>query len=147
MPRKNNPDAEHLEKLKKLSQEREIHHREVNEKTRARSLTVGTAGGGILEISLRSDYYGAIWYQLHPVEAVEVIGQIAAAAGLEVGIRPRKDFATWRPWDSPLPGSVHWMGTAAYQLKEEEQRTLFEMKKEELEGKRDTNNLLPPQEK
>lgn len=138
-------DKEHNEKLKSIALQNEIENRD-NMSRRARSCTIGNAGGGVMELCLRTEKYGTIWYQFNPVEAVEMMGQLAAAAGVEMAVRPRKDFASWRPWDSPLPASAHWMGTGSYQLPEEEQMNLFEKKSQELEGKRD-NNLLPPQEK
>jgi|TARA_B100001939_G_scaffold244119_1_gene211527 hypothetical protein len=138
-------DKEHNEKLRSITMEREISQKE-DMNRRARSCTIGSAGGGVMELCLRTEHYGTIWYQFNPVEAVEMMGQLAAAAGVEMAVRPRKDFASWRPWDSPLPASAHWMGTGSYQLSEEDQMNLFEKKTQELEGKRD-NNLLPPQEK
>lgn len=132
-------DAEHAEKLRSLAMEDELHNRE-NIKRRARSFTIGTAGGGVLEVCLRTDNYGTIWYQFNPVEAVEIIGQLAAAAGIEIAIRPRKDFASWRAWDSDLPGSVHWMGAAPWQLDDGDRQKLIESKKKEVES---SQNSLP----
>ena len=86
--------------------------------TRARSLSVGTAGGGIIELNMRGDY-GNLWYQMQPTEAIEIIGQIAAASGIEIAMRPRQDFSSWRSWDTSLPPSVAWMGAAPWQLTEE----------------------------
>ena len=77
--------------------------------TRARSLSVGTAGGGIVEVNMRGDHAN-LWYLLQPTEAVEIIGQLAAAAGLDIAIRPKRDFSSWRSWDTSLPSSVQWMG-------------------------------------
>jgi hypothetical protein len=64
---------------------------------RARSVTVGTAFGGTIEISMRVDG-GSIWAILQPVEALELAHQIAAAAGCHVAMRPREDFGSWREW-------------------------------------------------
>jgi len=105
--------------------------------TRARSLTIGTTTGGIIEVAMRGDFSN-LWYLLHPVEAVEVINQLAAAAGLEVATRPRNDFASWRSWDTQLPDSVHWMGTAPWQLSPEQREQLGEIK---------VKNLKPVEEK
>ena len=70
---------------------------------RARSVTVGTAFGGSIEINMRVDG-GTIWAVLQPVEALELVHQIAAAAGCHIAIKPREDFASWREWkpDSQL---------------------------------------------
>ena len=95
--------------------------------TRARSFTVGTTTGGIIEVGMRGDFAN-LWYLLQPVEAVEIINQLAAAAGLEIAMRPRQDFATWRGWDTSLPPSVHWMGAAPWQLTEEQRAELEAVK-------------------
>ena len=54
------------------------------------------------------------------VVLVEIIGQLAAAAGLDIAIRPKRDFSSWRSWDTSLPSSVQWMGAAPWQLSEEQ---------------------------
>lgn len=105
-------------KIHQLYEENELANLESN-KTRARSFSVGTTTGGIIEISLRGDY-GHLWYLLQPVEAVEMIHQLAAAAGLEIAMRPRQDFATWRGWDTETPSGTFWVGAAPWQLTEEE---------------------------
>jgi hypothetical protein len=103
---------------KKLSDTRQKIH-EINEQnelanllenqTRARSLTIGTANGGVIEVGMRGDN-SHLWYLLDPTEAVEIISQLAAAAGLEIAMRPRQDFASWRSWDTSLAwiGDVSW---------------------------------------
>jgi len=94
-------------------------------RNRARSLNVGTAFGGIVEVSMRGDYHH-LWCTLQPVEAVEIIEQLAAAAGLQIAIRPRQDFATWRGWDTDADHK-YWAGAAHWQLPketEEEQKLL-----------------------
>ena len=58
-------DKEHNEKLKSIAMEREISQKE-DMNRRARSCTIGTAGGGILELCLRTEQYGTIWYQFNP---------------------------------------------------------------------------------
>jgi hypothetical protein len=122
--------------MKKISKTRqEIHSLyEVNElaslkqnQSRARSLSIGTAGGGIIEINLRGDFSN-LWYQLQPTEAVEIIGQLAAAAGVEIAMRPRQDFASWRSWDPTLPANIQWMGAAPWQLTDEERHLIAEAK-------------------
>jgi hypothetical protein len=121
---------------KKLSKTRqEIHSLyEANElanlkqnQTRARSLSVGTAGGGVIELNMRGDFSN-LWYQMQPTEAIEIIGQLAAASGIEIAMRPRQDFASWRSWDATLPASVAWMGAAPWQLSEEDRALLAEHK-------------------
>lgn len=101
--------------------------------SRARSLTVGTTTGGIIEVGLRGDD-SHLWYLLQPTEAVEIINQLAAAAGLEIAIRPRNDFASWRSWDTSLPPSVQWMGAAPWQLSDEERVELQAAKSKNLKA-------------
>lgn len=121
---------------KKLSKTRQEIHRQYEEnelaslkqnQTRARSLSVGTAGGGVIELNMRGDFSN-LWYQMQPTEAIEIIGQLAAASGVEIVMRPRQDFASWRSWDPTLPASVSWMGAAPWQLSEEDRNLLAEIK-------------------
>lgn len=99
-------------------------------RNRARSLNVGTAFGGIVEVSMRGDYHH-LWCTLQPVEVVEIIEQLAASAGLQIAIRPRHDFATWRGWDTDADHK-YWAGAAHWQLppkeQQEEEQKLLESK-------------------
>ena len=83
-------------------------------RNRARSITVGTCFGGIVEVSMRGDF-GSMHTPLHPVEAVEFLEQLAAACGLEIAMRPKQNFSTWRAWDEEDAG--YWKGSADYQVK------------------------------
>ena len=114
------------QKIHDLYEENELANLQQSQ-TRARSFTVGTTTGGIIEVGMRGDFSN-LWYLLQPVEAVEIINQLAAAAGLEVAMRPRQDFATWRGWDTSLPPSVHWMGAAPWQLSDEQRAELEAVK-------------------
>jgi hypothetical protein len=114
------------QKIHELYEENELANLQQSQ-TRARSFTVGTTTGGIIEVGMRGDFSN-LWYLLQPVEAVEIINQLAAAAGLEVAMRPRQDFATWRGWDTSLPPSVHWIGTAPWQLSDEQRAELEAVK-------------------
>jgi hypothetical protein len=114
------------QKIHQIYEENELANLESN-KYRARSFTVGTTTGGILEVGMRGDY-GHLWYILQPVEAVEIIGQIAAAAGIEIAMRPKQDFSAWRSWDTSLPNSTFWVGAAPWQLPEEERYKIEEAK-------------------
>ena len=67
-------------------------------KCRAQSITVGTAGGGATEITMRSCGGSFLWNVYQPVEVVELINQLAAGIGCHIHILPRKDFASWRNW-------------------------------------------------
>jgi len=125
---------------KKISKTRQEIHRQYEEnelanlkqnQTRARSLSVGTAGGGVIELNMRGDFTN-LWYQIQPTEAIEIIGQLAAAAGIEIAMRPRQDFAAWRSWDPTLPESVQWMGAAPWQLTRESKAQLEAAKSKNL---------------
>lgn len=64
---------------------------------RARSITVGTAMNGAIEMMMRADGKH-IWATLSPVEVVELIHQMAAGIGCHIHMQPRNDFASWRNW-------------------------------------------------
>ncbi len=100
-------------KINEIYEENELANLEAN-KYRARSFTVGTAFGGIIEVSMRGDY-NHLWCLLQPVEAVEFIEQLAAAAGLQVATRPKQDFSTWRGWNVDTENR-YWVGSAHWQL-------------------------------
>lgn len=133
---------------KKLSKTRQKIHDiyEQNEYTelkqnqgRARSFSVGTATGGIVEVSMRGDF-GNVWYLLHPVEAAEIIEQLAAAAGLQVALRPKQDFTTWRSWDTSIPGCAHLIGAAPWQLGDEQREYLTAMKEKNIKAIAESKN-------
>ena len=126
------------QKIQEIYEENELASLQQNQ-TRARSFTVGTTTGGIIEVSMRGDFSN-LWYLLQPVEAVEIINQIAAAAGIEVAMRPRQDFASWRSWDTSLPPSIHWMGTAPWQLNEEGRQQLEEVKAKNIKSIKESEN-------
>lgn len=109
--------------IDRINQENNLANLRQNQ-SRARSFSIGGATGGVIEISMRGDYSN-LWYLANPVEVVEFIYQFAAAAGIEVAIRPRNDFASWRGWDSPMPGETHWLGTAPWQLSDEQKQNIF----------------------
>lgn len=100
-------------------------------KTRGRSIMIGNAGGGIIEICIRGDY-ATLWHQLPPTEVVELIGQLAAASGIEIAMRPKNDFSTWRSWDPTLPASVVWMGASPYQLSDDDKALLTATKEKNI---------------
>lgn len=65
---------------------------------RSRSIMVGTAFGGITEISMRGNGDRFLYCILQPVEVVELIHQLAANIGCHLFIKPRDDFSSWREW-------------------------------------------------
>lgn len=72
----------------------------VQNRNRARSLTVGTSFSGIVEVSMRGDHH-SLWCHLQPVEAIEIMEQLAAATGVQIAMRPKNDFTSWRGWQQP----------------------------------------------
>lgn len=121
-------------KINKFYEENELANLESN-KNRARSFTVGTAFGGILEVSMRSDY-NHMWCILQPVEAVEFIEQLAAAAGLQVALRPKQDFSSWRGWNVETDNK-YWVGAAHWQIGNDDSSTKI------LEGSEEEPKQLP----
>lgn len=89
--------SKELEKRMRELEERMAMDNREGDLSRARSVTVGTAFGGTSEIMMRGNN-GYMWCVLQPVEVVELINQLAANVGLDIDIRPRQDFATWRNW-------------------------------------------------
>ena len=113
--------------------------------SRARSLTIGNTTGGIIEVNMRSDF-SHLWYSLHPVEAVEIIEQLAAAAGLQVAMRPKQDFTSWRSWDTTIPGSAHWLGAAPWQLPDEEREYLGQVRAKNIQAIEESKKVEALQE-
>jgi len=123
---------------------------------RARSFSVGTAFGGVIEVSMRGDH-SSLWCLLQPVEAVEFIEQLAAAAGLQVALRPKNDFSTWRGWNIEN-GDRYWIGSAAWnvpqlsnqvnegnllnEVAEESSKKLKEVQEEHVENNENTLNEI-----
>jgi len=114
-------------------------------RNRARSITVGTCFGGIVEVSMRGDF-AAMYTPLQPVEAVEFLEQLAAACGLEIAMRPKQDFSTWRAWDDENAG--YWKGAADWQVNQlNEQKALKGLQFEvELEKRREILRLAAQDE-
>lgn len=71
----------------------------VGDMTRARSVAIGTAFGGVVEVSMRANNGSHLWCVLQPVEAIELIHQLAASVGCHIHIKPRKDFASYRNYN------------------------------------------------
>ena len=83
-----------IDKKQKLNQLRSL---EANN-SRAQSITIGSAGGGTTEISMRGVNGDFLWNVYQPVEGVELINQLSANIGCHIAIQPRNDFASWRGW-------------------------------------------------
>jgi hypothetical protein len=118
------------EKINQIYEENELANLMAN-KNRARSITVGTAFGGAVEISMRGDYHD-LWAVIQPVEAVELIEQLASGIGLQIAMRPRQDFATWRGWNVDAQDR-YWAGAAEWQIEQAStaHRKMLELEKEQ----------------
>ena len=90
--------------FKELNEKMMLQNRE-NEFNRARSVTVGTAFGGTVEVMMRGNI-GFLWATMQPVEVVELINQLAAGIGCHIAIKPRNDFSSWREWKLDAPWNV-----------------------------------------
>jgi len=82
---------------------------------RARGFTVGTAGGGTTEITMRGPGGQFLFHLAQPVEVVEIIHQLCANIGCHINIIPRKDFASWRDWRVTEEELAHARGQQALQ--------------------------------
>ena len=111
--------SEMRQKIHDLCEENEYYSLKQN-RNRARSITVGTAFGGVVEVNMRSDA-GSVYAQMQPTEAIELIEQLAAGVGIEIAMRPKQNFASWRGWEEVIGNNVPmdriaWKGAAAWQL-------------------------------
>ena len=52
---------------------------------------------------MRGDAGEFLWTPLQPVEAIELIHQLAASVGCHINLQPRDDFSSWREWRSTNP--------------------------------------------
>ena len=86
---------------------------------------IAAVDGGIVEVGMRSDA-ASVYAQIQPTEGVELIEQLAAGLGIEIAMRPKQDFASWRGWEDVIGQRVPldrlaWKGAAAWQLYEGEE--------------------------
>lgn len=116
MPKKS---SELREKIHALHEENE-YKATLDNRGRCRSITVGTAFGGTIEITLRNEF-STMYALLQPVEAVEFMEQIAAGCGIELAMRPKQNFTSWRGWAFDDESSNSYMkGSAPWQLEGQE---------------------------
>lgn len=105
-------------KLRQKSLEQSTYQQEVAshqaELSRARSVTVGTAFGGVTELSMRAIDGKTIWCLMQPVEVIELIHQLSANIGCHIAIKPRDDFGSWREWRIPQAEKQHLNGHAPF---------------------------------
>jgi hypothetical protein len=77
---------------------------------RARSVTVGTAFGGVTELTMRRADATFTYAIMQPVEVIELIHQLSANVGCHMQLVPRKDFASWRDWKLTEAELAHYRG-------------------------------------
>ena len=97
------------DELKLIEAENKLNSIKSN-KTRSRSITVGTAFGGVCEISMRTDSGEPVYCLLQPVEVTELIHQLAGNIGCHLSLKPRNDFASWRNWQVTEEEKLHLNG-------------------------------------
>jgi hypothetical protein len=91
--------SDRLNKLREIEEEMMVESRKGDLK-RARSVTVGTAGGGATELMLRGNDGSILWSIMQPVEVIELIHQLSANVGCHIALKPRDDFSSWRRWQA-----------------------------------------------
>ncbi len=89
-------------KLQKQNLENDI----AANQNRAKSVTVGTAFGGAVELMMRKHDGNVVWAILQPVEVIELLHQLAAGVGCHLHVQPREDFASWRGWKTETPEEI-----------------------------------------
>jgi hypothetical protein len=94
----------------KKMRERQLENALSESAGRARSVMVGTAFGGVSELSLRRADGTVTFAILQPVEVVELIHQMAASIGCHIHMQPRKDFSSWREWKHTQEELEHFRG-------------------------------------
>lgn len=77
---------------------------------RARSVTVGTAFGGVTELMMRKHDGSITWAVMQPVEVMELIHQLSANIGCHIHIQPRQDFGSWRSWKTETAEELERLG-------------------------------------
>jgi hypothetical protein len=83
---------------------------EAEARDRARSVTVGTAFGGVTELTMRRADGTFTYAIMQPVEVIELIHQLSANVGCHMQLVPRKDFASWRDWKLTEAELEHYRG-------------------------------------
>lgn len=109
----NSLELDQIKKVRELDAKMDLENRESNY-SRARSITVGTAFGGVAEIMMRGDGGRHLWCVMQPVEVIELIHQLAANVGCNAQITPRNDFSSWRDWRVSEAEKKHLNGHAPF---------------------------------
>jgi hypothetical protein len=106
-------DKELQKELDRRQKLRQLENLEANN-NRAQSITVGTAGGGTTEITMRSASGKFLWNTYQPVEVIELIHQLSANVGCHLQLIPRQDFAAWRDWKVTPEELAHAQGVQRF---------------------------------
>jgi len=120
-----NPKSKLRQEIETYNEKRELDALRSND-NRARAISCGQMTGGLIEIMLRADTT-FLYYICNPVEAVELMEQLAAACGIEILKRPKQDFTAWRSWDLDQPNGVHWKGAAPWQMSDKDKKQISKL--------------------
>lgn len=102
-------------KIKEMHEENEFKSI-LDSRARARSITTGTAFGGTVEVTLRNEFT-TMYALMQPVEVVEFIEQLAAGCGIEIAMRPKQNFTSWRGWNIDEDNiNVYMKGSAPWSI-------------------------------
>jgi hypothetical protein len=93
-------------KFQRLLQQQQHENDIQANQNRARSVTVGTAFGGVIELMMRKNDGTVVWATLQPVEVTELLHQLAAGIGCHLHLQPRDDFSSWRSWKTETPEQI-----------------------------------------
>jgi hypothetical protein len=99
--------------MTKIKKEEMLNQLKENQ-TRARSIAVGTAFGGITEITMRGNSGNFLYCLMQPVEVTELIHQLAANIGCHLHLQPRRDFSSWRDWKYTEAELEHYRGVQPF---------------------------------
>lgn len=91
-------EKEYQEEVKSRRRLAILEETEFDRHHRASSVATGSAGGGSVELTLRSTSGNFIHHIMQPVEAIELLHSLSATVGCHVQLQPRDDFASWREW-------------------------------------------------
>jgi hypothetical protein len=132
-----------MNKLEKIQMQQLANEQQANQ-SRARSITVGTAFGGVTEISMRAPNGSNLWCVMQPVEVTELIHQLAANVGCHIQLTPRNDFSSWRNWRITEHQHKHLQGHPAFP-NDMEPHMKVGTDKFSIEDQRRADSFFPPE--
>lgn len=110
MEQKSKTEKQLIKEHNKIMRERTFANSLNESMVRARSITIGTAFGGTTEVTMRRPDGTVTFVILQPVEAIELVHQLAASVGCHINLQPRRDFASWRNWKYTEEELAHYRG-------------------------------------